>query len=155
MMRTRMSRSPRAWMYATSSSRSKAHMSAGSVQRDIGTLHWRCWPSDRRGSVVRLLDWDGPTVTVNRGLLLDTYARAGRDAHKSAVIRVGRASAIALGAAPMFARGRNKACLRRGRISRLGSEERSARKQPTFTRSPQRPRFTRSTCPSVKRSMNR
>ena len=32
------------------------------------------------GSVVRLLDWHGPTVAVNRGLLLDTYAGATRNA---------------------------------------------------------------------------
>jgi hypothetical protein len=44
------------------------------VQWDIGTLRWRCWPSDSVWSVVRLLGWHGPTVAVNRGLLLDTYA---------------------------------------------------------------------------------
>jgi hypothetical protein len=63
-------------------------MSAGSVQWDIGTLRWRCWPSDPLGSAVRLLDWLGPTAVVNRGSLLDTYAVAIESARISTMDHV-------------------------------------------------------------------
>ena len=57
----------------------------GEIVGGIGAMGHRHAPVEvlavrPAGSVVRLLDWHGPTVAVNRGLLLDTYAGATRNA---------------------------------------------------------------------------